>query len=206
MSTGSLIGGGTHPGDLALYRGKVGLVCFFVSEAHMFGALIIAYLVFLPQTRAYFAQVQQDQHADVLHLPLALFGSACLFSSSATMMMASRELRRGAGKAFHLWWLATIVLGLFFLVYTGLEWRELIVDRHLTLGLNHFGTAYFSLVGLHATHVTIGVVLMSLVLGLALGREITPAHATGAELVAWYWHFVDAVWVVIFILVYLVSP
>ncbi len=73
----------------------------------------------------------------------------------------------------------------------------------LTLGRNLFGTTYYTLVGFHALHVTIGVIVMLIVLGLALGRRVTHANQSGVELVSWYWHFVDVVWVFVFSIVYL---
>ncbi len=70
---------------------------------------------------------------------------------------------------------------------------------------NLFGTTYYTLVGLHALHVTAGVTVMLIVLGLALGRQVTSANRGGVGLVSWYWHFVDGVWVVVFTVVYLVG-
>ena len=99
----------------------------------------------------------------------------------------------------------TIALGIAFLVLTGLEWRDLIYDKQLTIGRNLFGTTYYTLVGFHGLHVTVGVIAMLIVLGLALRRQITPEHRTGVTLVAWYWHFVDAVWIVVFLVVYIAS-
>ena len=86
-----------------------------------------------------------------------------------------------------------------------LEWNELISKWGLTISRNMFGTTYFTLVGFHALHVTIGVIMMSIVFGLAWRRQITERNETGVEVVAWYWHFVDGVWVVVFTLVYFVG-
>jgi cytochrome c oxidase subunit 3/cytochrome o ubiquinol oxidase subunit 3 len=92
-----------------------------------------------------------------------------------------------------------------FLGGTALEWRDLIERHQLTIGRNLFGTTYYTLVGLHALHVTGGVTIMLIVLGLALGRRVTSANRAGVGLVSWYWHFVDGVWVVVFTVVYLVG-
>jgi cytochrome c oxidase subunit III len=75
----------------------------------------------------------------------------------------------------------------------------------LTISRNLFGTTYYTLVGLHALHVTAGVTIMLIVLGLALVRQVTTANRAGVGLVSWYWHFVDGVWVVVFTVVYLVG-
>jgi cytochrome c oxidase subunit III len=116
--------------------------------------------------------------------------------------MADRTLGRGNEFAFLLWWLATIVLGAVFLAGTAFEWRDLIYRHHLTISRNLFGTTYYTLVGLHATHVTVGVTIMLIVLGLAVSREVTSANRAAVGLVSWYWHFVDVVWVVVFTVVY----
>ncbi len=86
---------------------------------------------------------------------------------------------------------------------TIIEWRELIQVHGLTIGRNLFGTTYYTLVGFHGLHVTVGVIAMLVVLALAIGRRVNPANRVGVQLVSWYWHFVDAVWVVVFTVVYL---
>jgi cytochrome c oxidase subunit 3/cytochrome o ubiquinol oxidase subunit 3 len=78
-------------------------------------------------------------------------------------------------------------------------------DYGLTISRNLFGTTYYTLVGLHALHVTGGVTIMLIVLALALRRQVTTANRAGVGLVSWYWHFVDGVWVVVFTVVYLVG-
>ena len=81
----------------------------------------------------------------------------------------------------------------------------LITQHSLTISRNLFGTTYYTLVGLHAIHVTIGVVVMLIVFGLAVFRQVTRTNRSGVQLVGWYWHFVDAVWLVVFTVVYLVG-
>ena len=118
-------------------------------------------------------------------------------------------LRRRFGSAtkrsFRRLWAATIGLGVLFLLGTAYEWHELITRHHLTISRNLFGTTYYTLVGFHGLHVTAGVVVMLIMLGLALGRRLTGRDRTGVEMVSWYWHFVDGVWLVVFTVVYLVG-
>ena len=92
-----------------------------------------------------------------------------------------------------------------FLAGTGYEWHELIAHHHLTISRNLFGTTFYTLVGFHGAHVTVGVIVMLILLGLALRGAVTAKHHGGVELVSWYWHFVDAVWVVVFTVVYVVG-
>jgi cytochrome c oxidase subunit 3/cytochrome o ubiquinol oxidase subunit 3 len=175
------------------------MLSFLVSEVALFGTLIVTYVFYLGK------DVVGPTPAEALRLPLVLFTTACLLASSGTVHVAERALGRGDQRGFVLWWLATIVLGAVFLGGTAFEWHDLIYRQHLTISRNLFGTTYYTLVGLHALHVTGGVTIMLIVLGLALGRQVTSANRAGAGLVSWYWHFVDAVWVVVFTVVYLVG-
>jgi cytochrome c oxidase subunit 3 len=173
-----------------------GMIAFLASEVAFFSTLIVAYVTFLGRDNV------GPTPREALSLPLVLATTACLLSSSGTIHLADRDARRGRRGGFLLWWAATIVLGVVFLLGTAYEWSELISRHHLTIDRNLFGTTYYTLVGFHGLHVTAGVVVMSIVLGLALGRR---ASETGIELVSWYWHFVDAVWVAVFTVVYLIG-
>jgi cytochrome c oxidase subunit 3/cytochrome o ubiquinol oxidase subunit 3 len=174
------------------------MVSFLLSEVALFGTLIVTYLFYLGRDTV-------GPTPAVLSLTLVLFTTACLLASSATVHMAERTLVSGNQGGFIRWWLATIALGLVFLAGTAFEWRELIYRHHLTISRNLFGTTFYTLVGLHALHVTGGVILMLIVLGLTLGRQVTSTNHAGVGLVSWYWHFVDAVWVVVFTVVYLIG-
>ena len=107
--------------------------------------------------------------------------------------------------AFRLWWGVTFLLGAIFLATTAQEWHKLMTVDHLTVSTNLFGTTYYSLVGLHASHVIIGLCLLLLVWVFALTGHLKPSHSERVQVLALYWHFVDAVWVVVFTLVYVVS-
>ena len=140
--------------------------------------------------------------SQVLDLPV--WATICLLSSSVTVALAEKALKLEAMATFKLWTGVTIVLGVEFLRQTALEWRHLIVDWHLTIGTNLFGTTFYSLVGLHASHVVIGLTLLSLTLLLGLfGKMDGEARRFG--LLAWYWHFVDAVWIAVLTVVYVVG-
>ncbi len=106
---------------------------------------------------------------------------------------------------FKLLWFVTFALGTIFLVATGREWHHLIYDEGLTISTNLFGTTYYSLVGLHAFHVTVGLVGLLVVLLLSLAARVKQEHSERVEVFAMYWHFVDAVWVVVFTVVYIVG-
>ena len=92
-----------------------------------------------------------------------------------------------------------------FLAGTTAEWIRLITRDGLTIGTNLFGTTFYALVGLHASHVIVGLVMLSLISVFAWSRALRPAHAERVELVSWYWHFVDAVWIVVLTVVYVIG-
>jgi cytochrome c oxidase subunit 3/cytochrome o ubiquinol oxidase subunit 3 len=132
----------------------------------------------------------------VLHAPILL--TICLLSSSLTIHRAVAALRDGRTRGFLLWWAFTIALGAVFLGGTAREWHHLIYDAGLTIRTNLFGTSYYSLVGLHAFHVTVGLLL-------GLGDHVRREHAGRLDVLSLYWHFVDAVWVVVFTVVYVIG-
>ena len=138
-------------------------------------------------------------------LELPIFISICLLASSPTISAAVRALEHGRMAAFKLWWLATIVLALIFMIGTGHEWYLLIYEHGLTIRTNLFGTTYYSLVGLHATHVILGLVALILVMALGWLGHIRPEHAERTHVLGMYWHFVDVVWVVVFTVVYVIG-
>jgi cytochrome c oxidase subunit 3/cytochrome o ubiquinol oxidase subunit 3 len=185
--------------ERTLSPGQWGLISFLVSEVALFGTLIVVYVFYMGK------DVVSPKPAEALTLGLVLCNTVCLLASSGTIHVAEKGLHRGDQNGFILWWLATIVLGALFLAGTAYEWYGLIVDHGLTISRNLFGTTYYTLVGLHALHVTGGVTIMLIVLGLALRRQVTTANRAAVGLVAWYWHFVDGVWVVVFTVVYLVG-
>src|SRR5213592_3327916 len=139
----------------------------------------------------------------VLHAPIVL--TICLLSSSLTIHLAVAALRDARTRAFLLWWAFTIALGAVFLGGTAREWHHLIYDVGLTIRTNLFGTSYYSLVGLHAFHVTVGLLGLSLVLVLGLGEHVRREHAGRLDVLSLYWHFVHAVWVVVFTVVYVIG-
>jgi len=184
--------------ERGLAANQWGMLAFLASEAALFTTLIVVYL-------AYLKVDQEGPTAAVLSLPLVIGTTICLLTSSVTVHLAVRSLGLNDRAAFVRWWLATIVLGILFLLGTAYEWRELIVEHGLTIDRNLFGSTYFTLVGFHALHLSVGVLVMLVVLGLTISHLLTTKDRAGAELVSWYWHFVDAVWVAVFTVVYVVG-
>lgn len=175
------------------------MAAFIASESAFFCTFIVAYLFYIGKDTG------GPTPREVLELPKVILNSIALLSSSATIVLALRGLRRGSNGVFILWTAVTIVLGLLFLAGTAVEWRTLIVDHGLTIATNLFGTTFYSLVGAHAAHVTLGLTMLLVCLMAAMRGGIGAAHAERVELVSWYWHFVDVVWIVVFTVVYIVG-
>jgi cytochrome c oxidase subunit 3/cytochrome o ubiquinol oxidase subunit 3 len=178
-------------------RGPVGMYCLIAAEVAIFTIFVIAYIFYIGKS------VSGPQPRDVLHLPI--FITVCLLSSSLTIHLAVRSLRSGNVSSFSLWWLLTIALGSIFLLGTFREWHQLIYDEGLTIQTNLFGTTYYSLVGLHAFHVTVGLLALATVWIFTFRGDVGKQHAGRAEVLSMYWHFVDVVWVAVFTVVYIVG-
>jgi cytochrome c oxidase subunit III len=176
---------------------KVAVACLIATEAALFSIFVVAYLFYIGKS------VSGPSPAQVLDVPM--WATICLLSSSFTIVQAQRALGQQQVHRFQLWWGLTILLGAAFLWATACEWYRLIIGNHVTIGTNLFGTTFYSLVGLHATHVTVGLGLLFLVFVFSLRGQVRRAHGEHLEMLAWYWHFVDVVWVVVFTVVYLIS-
>jgi len=178
-------------------RGKVGMACLIVAESAIFTIFVVAYLFYTGKS------LSGPTPGEVLETPV--FYTVCLLSSSLTVHLAAKFLDRGKRGAFLSLWLLTFVLGSLFLFGTGQEWHRLIYERGLSISTNLFGTTYYSLVGLHAFHVTAGLVMFLIVLSFGLAGRINRGQSGRVGVLAMYWHFVDAVWVVVFTVVYILG-
>jgi cytochrome c oxidase subunit III len=178
-------------------RGRAGVIGFIVAEISLFAVFVVAYLFYIGKS------LTGPSPREVLDLPIV--GTVCLLSSSITVALGTRALAAGRIARAGVWLLATVALGLAFLGSTAREWHHLIVERGFTIGTNLFGTTFYPLVGLHASHVILGLFMLGLCLVLACAGALKAIHAERVELVSWYWHFVDGVWIVVFTVVYVIG-
>ena len=178
-------------------RGRVGMFSLIAAESAIFTIFVVAYIFYVGKS------VSGPTPKDVLELPI--FSTICLLSSSLTIHLAVRGLRQAKLGAFGLWWFVTLALGAIFLVSTDREWHHLIYDKGLAVSTNLFGTTYYSLVGLHAFHVTVGLFAIALTMIFALLRKVKPEHSERLDVFSLYWHFVDVVWVIVFTVVYFIG-
>jgi cytochrome c oxidase subunit 3 len=178
-------------------RGKVAMACLIFAESAIFTIFVVAYLFYIGK------DLSGPTPTQVLETPI--FFSICLLSSSLTVHFAAKALELGKRSEFTILWLLTIVLGGLFIYGTGSEWHRLIYEHGLTISTNLFGTTYYSLVGLHAFHVSAGLVMLTIVLVFTLMGRVEQQQSRRVNVLSMYWHFVDAVWVVVFTVVYVIG-
>ncbi|MEY3023299.1 MAG: hypothetical protein RJA16_125 [Planctomycetota bacterium] len=188
-----------EPSEWRPARGKAGVACLIAMECFFFAAFIVAFLYYVGK------DVKGPTGKDCLAVGPVIVWSICLLSSSATVVAAVRALARGAKAAFEFWLGLTLLLGGAFIYGTVMEWRGLMLDHDLFISTNLFGSTYYSLVGFHAFHVVLGLTALGLIWTLSKLGHLKTADAEKVELVSWYWHFVDVVWLFVFTSVYLVG-
>jgi cytochrome c oxidase subunit 3/cytochrome o ubiquinol oxidase subunit 3 len=174
-----------------------GMICLILTESALFTIFVVAYLFYIGKS------LTGPYPHEVLKLPI--LGSVLLFSSSGTIIMAEHMLKKNSQAGFNLWWFVTFLLGAGFLADTAVEWRKLIFEEGLTISTNLFGSTFYSLVGLHASHVVVGLILILMILIMNLTGRIRHGHHEHIMMISWYWHFVDAVWVVVLTVVYIIG-
>jgi len=178
-------------------RGRVGMFCLITAESAMFTIFLVAYIFYIGKSQS------GPTPKEVLEVPI--FATICLLSSSLTIHFAVAALRNAKSSLFAIWWFLTMALGIIFLVETGREWHHLIFESGLTISTNLFGTTYYSLVGLHAFHVTVGLIGLTIGMILALLGKVKQEHHERADVFSLYWHFVDVVWIAVFTVVYVIG-
>jgi heme/copper-type cytochrome/quinol oxidase subunit 3 len=174
---------------------RMAMLLFVASEAVFFILLIIAYVVY------HATSPSAGDASRYLEVPKTAAFTACLIFSSFTMWRADIHFGNGRRRPALAWLAATMALGTVFLMGQGSEYVFLL-RNDVTISRDLFGTTFYTLTGFHGLHVFIGLIMLATLFGLKLKREaMTPSEAV--ESVSIYWHFVDAVWLIIFPVVYL---
>ncbi len=206
MSTGTLSTENRHPPHQPsrLTTLETGVVAFLCSEVALFSTLITTYVIFLGAETPGADPAKMPTPGNTLDLGLVMINSICLLSSSATIYFALKARKRGAHNRYLVWFAITILLGIEFILGTGYEWYGLMTEKQLWISTNSFGSTFYTLIGFHAFHVSIGILIMMILWGVEAARCLK-AESEAPELVSWYWHFVDGVWILIFTLVYIIS-
>jgi len=133
---------------------------------------------------------------------LPLLNTVLLVSSSVTVTIAHHALKNGHRGALKLWLAFTILLGLGFLSFQAKEYIHAYHELGLTLGSGIYGATFFMLTGFHGAHVTIGTLILFVMLMRVMRGHFNAEHQFGFEAASWYWHFVDVVWICLFVFVY----
>jgi len=176
---------------------RVGMTALIVGESAIFTIFVVAYVFYIGKS------LSGPTPSQVLEAPI--LATICLLSSSLTILRAEKAIEDDRMGSFTVWLGATIVLAAVFLTGTALEWKKLIYQDGLTVSTNLFGTTFYSLVGLHATHVVVGLSLLTSTFIFSLFGWVDSRQSERFGVVALYWHFVDAVWIVVFTVVYLIG-
>lgn len=178
--------------------GRLGTILFMSSEIFLFGGLFATYFSFRASAAEW-----PDQH---VHLPLLTTGifSVILISSSFTLHRAEKYLQAGNKKGFHAWWLTSIILGLIFLGGQVNEYITLISEG-VTLSSGHFASSFYMITGTHGLHVFGGLVFLIIVYIRSMKGQFTEKRHLAPKAASMYWHFVDAIWIVVFSVLYLIQ-
>jgi cytochrome c oxidase subunit III len=181
----------------------LGIVLFIVSEAVMFGALFAQYFYNRILSDGWPNRTGVPEGFDrVPAFPLPVILTVLLVASGFTAHFAQNAIRRDDRDAFQGWLIVTILLGVAFLGGQAFEYTNLIVNEHFNITSGIYGTVFYSLTGLHGLHVTAGViVLCGVLLRGFLGHFSSRSHF-GVEGTVLYWHFVDAVWIALYVTLY----
>jgi cytochrome c oxidase subunit III len=181
----------------------LGIVLFIISEAVMFGAFFAQYFynrVLSPQWPNPLGLPPGFERVPAAPLPVVL--TVLLVSSGFTAHAAQSAIRRDDRDAFQGWLIVTIVLGLGFLGGQAYEYTNLIRNEGFSIASGIYGSVFYSLTGLHGLHVTAGVVVLTGVLIRAFMGHFSSRSHFGVEGSVLYWHFVDAVWIALYVALY----
>ncbi len=175
-------------------KNKLGMLIFLASDVVFFAMLILSYAYY----RHHWGTGPTDSVLDIKEmLPFTL----ALWSSSFTIWMSERSLRRGSIWGMRLWLLLTILLGGFFLWGEATEYLKL-YSENVNIAAGMFGSTFFTVTGFHGLHVSVGLVALLTMFVISLTGWVKPEHAENYEALGYYWHFVDLVWVFVFSIIY----
>ncbi len=144
----------------------------------------------------------KDLFTPMAAIGIPLLNTVILVSSGGTLTVAHHALKMGHRGALKFWLFVTIVLGFTFIALQAHEYAHAYSALNLKLSTGVYGSTFFMLTGFHGLHVTIGATMLSVMLGRAFRGHFDAEHHFAFEATAWYWHFVDVVWLLLFVLVY----
>ncbi len=146
----------------------------------------------------------QGQFSTIGAWGIPIWNTLILLTSSVTCTIAHWALKKEQRASLIFWLAVTVALGFIFLILQGYEYAHAYADLGLTLGTGIYGATFFMLTGFHGFHVTVGAIILAVILVRCIRGHFTSDNHFAFEAGAWYWHFVDTVWVGLFIFVYVV--
>jgi cytochrome c oxidase subunit 3 len=144
----------------------------------------------------------KEQFTPMGAMGIPLLNTIILLTSGGTLTIAHHALKAGKRGSLYLWLFITIALGFTFLGFQAYEYSHAYSELNLKLSTGVYGSTFYMLTGFHGLHVTIGAIMLAVMLGRALKGHFDADHHFAFEASAWYWHFVDVVWLLLFVLVY----
>jgi cytochrome c oxidase subunit 3 len=180
--------------------GSTAVIIFIISEVMLFGGLFVGYLHTMLPSEVW---PPLDTPSGVPPLRIALILSVLLISSSLTLLKAEVEIRRDNRAGFIKWLIITIILGALFLIGQVSEWNSLMAGG-FRISTNIFGTFFYTITGVHGSHVIVGLILQLFILILAFKNSFSKEKHTIIKAAGYYWHFVDAIWLVVLSMIYII--
>jgi cytochrome c oxidase subunit 3 len=180
----------------------LGMMLFIASEVMFFAALFAAYF----NARSTLPVFPPEGYDHVLQpVPIAAVATAILLLSSLTMQWGTSRIRKGDRTGLNRAVAVTLVLGVIFLAIQLYDYYELITVEHFGIDSGVYGTLFFTMTGFHGAHVLGGVVGLAVILSRGVAGQFTRRHHVAVEAVHYYWHFVDVVWVFLFLTLYILK-
>lgn len=199
MSASAVASSQPQGSNRAVHRASpltVGTIVFLASECMFFSGLFASYFTLREISTGPWPPPD-------VHLPVVRAGifTTLLVFSSVTMQLAVRAIARGNKDAFRRWVIATAILGIAFIGNQAVEWME----APFSASSHAFGSLFFTMTGFHGAHVTGGIIAMAVLLGRAGMSRFGKADLPSVEVVSYYWHFVDVVWVIMFSILFFIQ-
>lgn len=181
---------------LGLDHRKLAMWVFLGSEFMFFGAFISAYLLYLNETNG-------GPGVELFDIPFTSISSFVLLMSSLTMVLAHHAHTQRDMRRMRLWLAATALQGMVFIAGQVYEFTKF-VNEGMSIYSSPFASSFFVLTGFHGLHVTLGIIMLCGLYAMTLSGKVKPDQDVKTEIVGLYWHFVDIIWVLIFVVVYLI--
>jgi cytochrome c oxidase subunit 3 len=178
---------------------SIGTIVWLSSELMFFAGLFAIYFTARAQNVGAWPPPPTE-----LNVPYALVVTIVLVASSFTCQFGVFAAERGDVFGLRRWYLLTLAMGTFFVLGQVNEYRNLVTHEGLTLASDAYGTVFYMATGFHGLHVTGGLLAFVYLLIRTKLSKFTPAQATAAIVVSYYWHFVDVVWIGLFAVIYFI--